>query len=76
MDSDLTAVASENYSRVYSVMVNAQMLCELEEIIQYKLVPERRSAIKDMWWKRLKVRVMSVPEITSHVRRPSSKWFV
>ena len=37
-------------------MVNVQMLSELEEIIQYKLVPERQEAIKVMWWERLKVR--------------------
>ena len=36
-------------------MVNVQMLSELEEVIQYKLVPERRDAIKLMWWNRLKV---------------------
>lgn len=37
-------------------MVNAQMLSELEEVIQYKLVPERREAIKQMWWDRLQVK--------------------
>lgn len=31
------------------------MLSELEEVIQYKLVPERREAIKQMWWDRLQV---------------------
>lgn len=36
-------------------MVNVQMLSELEEVIQYKLVPERREAIKQMWWDRLQV---------------------
>jgi hypothetical protein len=30
------------------------MLAELEEVIEYKLVPERRSIIKEMWWQRLK----------------------
>ena len=55
MDTDLTAMAGESYNRAYAVMVNVQMLSELEEIIQYKLVPERRPAIKDMWWERLKV---------------------
>ncbi|KAK7494179.1 hypothetical protein BaRGS_00014652, partial [Batillaria attramentaria] len=54
VDTDLTAMAGESYNRAYSVMVNVQMLSELEEIIQYKLVPERRQAIKDMWWERLK----------------------
>ena len=36
-------------------MVTVQMLSELEEIIQYKLVPERREAIKRTWWNRLQV---------------------
>ena len=36
-------------------MVNVQMLSELEEVIQYKLVPERREAIRLMWWNRLQV---------------------
>ena len=36
-------------------MVNVQMLSELEEVIQYKLVPERRESIKTMWWDRLQV---------------------
>lgn len=30
------------------------MLTELEEVIQYKLVPDRRETIKKMWWNRLK----------------------
>lgn len=29
------------------------MLTELEEVIQYKLVPERRETIRKMWWNRL-----------------------
>ena len=36
-------------------MVTVQMLSELEEIIQYKLMPERREAIKQAWWFRLQV---------------------
>ena len=36
-------------------MVHVQMLSELEEVIQYKLVPERRESIKHMWWDRLQV---------------------
>ena len=36
-------------------MVSVQMLSELEEIIQFKLVPERREAIKRTWWNRLQV---------------------
>lgn len=56
MDTDLTAMAGESYQRAYGAMVNVQMLSELEEVIQFKLVPERREAIKLMWWDRLQVR--------------------
>jgi FKBP12-rapamycin complex-associated protein len=38
-------------------MVNVQMLSELEEVIQYKLMPDRRDAIKNMWWDRLQVNI-------------------
>jgi hypothetical protein len=31
------------------------MLAELEEVVEYKLAPERRSTIREMWWKRLQV---------------------
>ncbi|KAG5838758.1 hypothetical protein ANANG_G00226970 [Anguilla anguilla] len=34
-------------------MVSCQMLSELEEVIQYKLVPERREIIRETWWERL-----------------------
>ena len=34
-------------------MVCVQMLSELEEVIDYKLVAERRPIIRDMWWNRL-----------------------
>ncbi|XP_041377661.1 serine/threonine-protein kinase mTOR-like isoform X2 [Gigantopelta aegis] len=53
LDTELTAMAGESYNRAYGAMVNVQMLSELEEIIQYKLVPERQEAIKVMWWQRL-----------------------
>lgn len=36
-------------------MVSCQMLSELEEVIQYKLVPERREIIRETWWERLQV---------------------
>ncbi|GFS18339.1 serine/threonine-protein kinase mTOR [Elysia marginata] len=54
LDTELTAMAGESYNRAYGAMVNVQMLSELEEVISYKLVPERREAIKLMWWNRLK----------------------
>lgn len=45
-------------------MVSAQMLAELEEVIQYKILPERRPAIRKMWWQRLQV----VVSFFSHLR--------
>lgn len=53
LDTELTAMAGESYERAYGAMVCVQMLAELEEVIQYKLIPERRETIRDMWWKRL-----------------------
>ncbi|XP_044740220.1 serine/threonine-protein kinase Tor [Chrysoperla carnea] len=55
LDTELTAMASESYQRAYGAMVYVQMLAELEEVIQYKLVPERRPYIRAMWWQRLQV---------------------
>ncbi|XP_066917109.1 serine/threonine-protein kinase mTOR-like, partial [Clytia hemisphaerica] len=53
LDTELTAMVGESYNRAYNAMVNVQMLSELEEVIQYKLVSERREAIKSAWWNRL-----------------------
>lgn len=53
LDTELTAMAGESYERAYGAMVCVQMLAELEEVIQYKLIPERRETIRSMWWKRL-----------------------
>lgn len=53
IDTDLTAMVSESYNRAYSAMVQVVMLSELEEVIQYKLVPERREMIKEKWSLRL-----------------------
>ncbi|TKS77145.1 Serine/threonine-protein kinase mTOR [Collichthys lucidus] len=53
LDAELTAMAGESYSRAYGAMVSCQMLSELEEVIQYKLVPERRDIIRETWWERL-----------------------
>lgn len=53
LDTELTAMAGESYQRAYGAMVSVQMLSELEEVIRYKLVPERREAIREMWWERL-----------------------
>nr|QXN57741.1 serine/threonine-protein kinase [Bemisia tabaci] len=53
LDTELTAMAGESYQRAYGAMVSVQMLAELEEVIQYKLIPERQSTIRRMWWDRL-----------------------
>jgi FKBP12-rapamycin complex-associated protein len=53
LDTELTARAGESYNRAYGAVVNAQMLSELEEIIQYKLVQERQETIKLTWRNRL-----------------------
>ncbi|BFF94581.1 serine/threonine-protein kinase Tor [Drosophila madeirensis] len=53
LDTELTSMAGESYERAYGAMVCVQMLAELEEVIQYKLIPERREPLKTMWWKRL-----------------------
>ena len=54
LDTELTAMAGESYERAYGPMVCVQMLAELEEVIQYRLIPDRRENIKSMWWKRLR----------------------
>ncbi|KPI99852.1 Target of rapamycin [Papilio xuthus] len=53
LDSELTSVLSESYQRSYGALVNAQLLTELEEVVTYKLVEERRSTIHRTWWARL-----------------------
>jgi FKBP12-rapamycin complex-associated protein len=55
LDTELTALSGESYQRAYGAMVSVQMLAELEEVIQYKILPERRSPIRKMWWQRLQV---------------------
>lgn len=56
-------------------MVNAQMLSELEEVIQYKLVPERREAIKQMWWDRLQVRHVTLPVLLNDAKPQTHVFF-
>lgn len=55
LDTELTAMAAESYQRAYGAMVSVQMLAELEEVIQYKLKPEKRQIIYKVWWDRLQV---------------------
>ena len=47
-------------------MVSCHMLSELEEVIQYKLVPERREIIRQIWWERLQVSLVGSPN-SSHL---------
>ncbi|CAD5206660.1 unnamed protein product [Bursaphelenchus okinawaensis] len=53
LDSELTALASESYERAYGAVLMAQQLTELEEAIEYKLIPERRTRIAILWSRRL-----------------------
>ncbi|KAF8892145.1 phosphatidylinositol 3-kinase [Infundibulicybe gibba] len=56
LDPELTSFVGEGYGRSYNVMVRAQMLSELEEIIafkQYADQPERQQTMRKTWMKRL-----------------------
>ncbi|KAL3309051.1 hypothetical protein Ciccas_012407, partial [Cichlidogyrus casuarinus] len=53
LDAGLTTSASENYSRAYSDLLDAQLLSELEEVIQYKIHQERRPTLLRAWYNRL-----------------------
>ncbi|KAF8519025.1 phosphatidylinositol 3-kinase [Hysterangium stoloniferum] len=56
LDPALTAVVGDNPGRSYNLMVRAQMLSELEEIIAYKQFadqPERQDVLRKTWRKRL-----------------------
>ncbi|OQV15683.1 Target of rapamycin [Hypsibius exemplaris] len=53
LDSDLTSMVGESYSRAYGSMIFTQQLAELEEVTQFKLYAERRQTIRETWWKRL-----------------------
>ncbi|XP_045451535.1 serine/threonine-protein kinase Tor-like [Melitaea cinxia] len=53
LDTELSAVVGESYQRAYGALVNAQLLTELEEVVTYKLVEERRSVLHRTWWTRL-----------------------
>ncbi|KAF7309844.1 Serine/threonine-protein kinase TOR [Mycena indigotica] len=51
----LTAFVGDGYGRSYNIMVRAQLLSELEEIIQYKKAadsPSLQSSMRRMWMKR------------------------
>ncbi|KDR80665.1 hypothetical protein GALMADRAFT_222261 [Galerina marginata CBS 339.88] len=56
LDPELSSFVGEGYGRSYNVMVRAQMLSELEEIIafkQYADQPERQQTMRKTWMKRL-----------------------
>lgn len=56
LEPELSSFVGDSYGRLYSVMVRAQMLSELEEIIafkQYADQPERQMTIRKTWLKRL-----------------------
>ncbi len=57
LDTELSALLGESYTRAYSVIVRVQMLAELEEIITYKQSAtdlEKRHRMRSTWTKRLK----------------------
>lgn len=53
IQSDLTSMAGESYSRAYGALVQVMMLSELEEVIEYKKYPNRQAVIREKWWRRL-----------------------
>ncbi|EXJ69012.1 FKBP12-rapamycin complex-associated protein [Cladophialophora psammophila CBS 110553] len=56
VNSEIAATIGESYNRAYSVVVRAQMLAELEEIILFKQSEgniEKQNAMKVLWNKRL-----------------------
>ena len=57
LDTELSALLGESYTRAYSVVVRVQMLAELEEIITYKKSdgdPEKQATMRETWTTRLK----------------------
>lgn len=52
-DADLTAMAAESYERAYGATILVQQLTELEEAIEYKMIPERETRISMLWSRRL-----------------------
>ena len=57
LETELSALLGESYTRAYSVIVRVQMLAELEEIITYKqhsFDPEKQERMRQTWTKRLK----------------------
>ena len=56
LDTELSALLGESYTRAYGVVVRVQMLAELEEIIVYKKAvndPEKQALMRETWRTRL-----------------------
>lgn len=54
--TEMSALVNESYNRAYGVVVRTQMVAELEEVIQYKKLPqgsEKRAMMRKTWNKRL-----------------------
>ncbi|KAL5537169.1 TOR1 [Sanghuangporus sanghuang] len=86
LDPELTALVGESYGRTYNIMIRAQSLSELEEIIQYKQFadqPDRQASMKRTWMKRLQgcqpdvetwQRVLQVRTLVSQPEEDSTMW--
>ena len=57
LDTELSALLGESYTRAYEVVIRVQMLAELEEIITYKKSEgnlDKQKTMRETWTKRLK----------------------
>ncbi len=57
LETELSPLLNESYTRAYSTVVRVQMLAELEEIITYKQSnanPQKQETMRATWTKRLK----------------------
>lgn len=53
VDTEMTPLLAESYQRAYDALINVQLLAEMEDVIDFKLYPERRSVIRKVWRERL-----------------------
>jgi phosphatidylinositol kinase/protein kinase (PI-3 family) len=61
VDVEITPLLAESYQRAYDALINVQLLAEMEEVIDFKMYPERRSVIRRVWRERLDRCQRSVP---------------
>jgi len=61
VDVEMTPLLAESYQRAYDALINVQLLAEMEEVIDFKMYPERRSVIRRVWRERLDRCQRSVP---------------